>query len=137
MVGDLSHGMVGVGGFAIEHEQAQDERAANVAMTSVLAAADASTTSKSFKNGGNVRLITSESKNAAVILANDLPRLAGGKVYQIWMITGSSPASQGTFKTRGTMVMRGVSGADRVAITVEPSGGSKQPTSAPIATLAV
>lgn len=130
-------GTVGVGGFVVERGQAGDERAVTMAITSVLAAPDADTKSKSFKEGGNVRLITSASRDSAVIFANDMPGLEDGKVYQVWMIKGSSPTSQGTFKTRGTTIMKGLTDVDRVAITIEPSGGSKQPTSAPIATLAV
>ncbi|MBC7632356.1 anti-sigma factor [Aeromicrobium sp.] len=130
-------GTVGIGGFVTEHNQATEARAANESITSVLAAADADTTSKNFNGGGNIRLISSSSKDAAVIVANNLPALNHDKVYQVWMITGSSPKSQGVFTVAGSMVMKGVTNADRVAITVEPKGGSTRPTSPPIATLAV
>ena len=130
-------GAVGVGGYVIEHQQAGEVQAVNDQITSVLSAADASTTSKSFDGGGNVRMISSATKDSAVIVASDLPPLTDKKVYQVWMITGSSPASQGVFSVGGSMVMKGVTDADRVAITIEPRGGSTRPTSAPIATMAV
>ena len=53
------------------------------------------------------------------------------------MVKDDSPISQGVFASSGSMVMQDLDGADRVAITVEPEGGSKQPTTTPIATLAV
>lgn len=128
-------GAVGAGGYVAERDKANDANARNAAITSVLAAPDASTTAKTFSTGGNVRLIASPTKDSAVIVANDLAPLKGDKVYQVWMINGAGPKSQGTFKTSGTMIMTGAGGADSVAITVEPDGGSKQPTTAPIATI--
>jgi len=87
--------------------------------------------------GRHVRLIASETADSAYIVAKSLPGLPDGKVYQVWMVKDDSPTSQGVFVSSGSMVMKGLDGADRVAITVEPKGGSKQPSTPPIATLAV
>ena len=130
-------GTIGVGGYAIERDKAHEADVRSTTITSVLAAPDAATTSKTFSTGGNVRLVASPAKDSAVIVANDLARLKGNKVYQVWMINGAGPKSQGTFTRSGTMIMRGAGGADSVAITVEPEGGSKQPTSPPILTIAI
>jgi hypothetical protein len=35
------------------------------------------------------------------------------------------------------MIMKGITAADSVAVTVEPEGGSKRPTTAPIATIPI
>ncbi|KQV74221.1 hypothetical protein ASC61_03940 [Aeromicrobium sp. Root344] len=130
-------GTIGVGGYAIERDNAHEADARSTTITSVLAAPDAATTSKTFSTGGNVRLVASPAKDSAVIVANDLARLKGHKVYQVWMVNGAGPKSQGTFTRSGTMIMHGAGGADSVAITVEPEGGSKQPTTAPIVTIAI
>ena len=130
-------GTIGVGGYAIERDKAHEADVRSTTITSVLAAPDAATTSKTFSTGGNVRLVASPAKDSAVIVANDLARLKGNKVYQVWMINGAGPKSQGTFTRSGTMIMRGAGGADSVAITVEPEGGSKQPTSPPILKIAI
>jgi anti-sigma-K factor RskA len=82
-------------------------------------------------------LISSTDKDAAVILARGLPTLKGGKVYQVWVITGESPTSQGVFQTGGAMLMKGVTKVDSVAVTIEPEGGSKKPTTEPIAVIPV
>ena len=130
-------GAVGVGGFLNEREQASDLRADQAAITAVVSAADATTTDKTFDGGGHVRLVSSDEADAAYIVASDLPRLKGDRVYQVWVVKGDSPASEGVFATSGSMIMDDIEGADRIAITVEPKGGSKQPSSSPIATLAV
>jgi len=130
-------GAVGVGGYLVERDNAQDEHNRNVAVTSVLSAPDAETIATSFPSGGNVRMVMSAAKDTAVIFANDLPRPGKGKVYQVWMIDDAGPHNQGTFTTDGEMVMEGVTKAQRVAVTVEPEGGSKKPTTEPIAVIPV
>ncbi|NRQ50648.1 anti-sigma factor [Aeromicrobium stalagmiti] len=130
-------GAVGVGGYVVEHENASEARNDKVAISQVIGADDVATSAKSFTAGGTVRMYASPSADAAVIIAHDMPSPGKGKVYQVWMIDKSGPTSQGTFVDDGEMIMKGVAGADRVAVTVEPQGGSKQPTSAPVATIPV
>lgn len=130
-------GSVGVGGYVVERQNAAQEHEQNVAISSVLGADDVAAATKNFDTGGSVKLYSSEDEDSAVILAKGLPSAGEGKVYQVWMIDEAGPTSQGTFDRGGQMIMHGVAGADRVAVTVEPAGGSKQPTSAPIVTLAV
>jgi len=130
-------GAVGVGGFVVERDKANDEHDQKVAISSVIGADDVTSANHRIDSGGTVKLYASASQDSAVILAKDLPRPEAGKVYQVWMIDSDGPTSQGTFETGGEMIMNGVKGADRVAVTVEPKGGSEQPTSAPVATISV
>ncbi|AWB94128.1 anti-sigma factor [Aeromicrobium chenweiae] len=130
-------GAAGVGGYVVEHQNASQERQHNAQVQRVLASADAQTVEKVFDDGGNVRMVMSPSKDAAVIFANELPDPGDGKVYQVWLVGAKGPTSQGWFKRSDEMVMDGITRADRVAVTVEPAGGSKQPTSPPIATIPV
>ncbi|MEJ7635623.1 anti-sigma factor [Aeromicrobium sp.] len=130
-------GTVGVGGYAVEHQNAGAEQDRNAAITRVLSSADAETVAKSIPTGGNVRMVMSASKDSAVIFANDLPSPGDGKVYQVWMIDDSGPTDQGTFVEDGDMVMDGITKADRIAVTVEPEGGSERPTTPPVATIPV
>lgn len=130
-------GAVGVGGYFVERDRASDEHDRYVAITSVLSSKDAQTVAKTFPNGGNVRMVMSPSKDTAVIFANRLPDPGSGKVYQVWLVEGSGPVDQGTFRTSGDMIMQGITDAERVAVTVEPEGGSKQPTTDPIATIPI
>lgn len=72
----------------------------------------------------------------ALFVARDLPAAPGDNVYQLWFLGGERPISAGTFEVsegrvevRTDMSLEGVSGA---AVTIEPSGGSPQPTSEPV-----
>ncbi len=130
-------GAVGVGGYVVERDNAQEEHSQNVAISQVIGAEDVAAKTKTLDTGGNVKMYSSEAADSAVIIAKGLPSPGDGKVYQVWMIDRTGPTSQGTFHRDGQMIMRGVSGADRVAVTVEPAGGSKQPTTAPVATITV
>ncbi|VXA94326.1 anti-sigma factor domain-containing protein [Aeromicrobium sp. 9AM] len=119
-------------GYFVEHNRADEQHDQNVAIRAVLGAPDADTKALNLPNGGTVRLITSESRDSAVVVARELPALDEGKVYQVWLIKKSAAESQGTFSRSGEMVMKDLADVDQVAVTVEPSGGSKKPTTAPV-----
>ena len=68
-----------------------------------------------------------------VLLAQNLPPTPEGKVYETWLMQGGAPEPAGLFEpSDGTAAMPiegSLEGADAVAVTVEPSGGSPAPTS--------
>lgn len=131
-------GAVGAGGYVVEHRNADEANDRSVAISTVLGADDVTTASKAFESGGTVKLYSAPSADAAVIIAKNLPSPGKDKVYQVWTVDGKAkPTSQGTFVSNGEMVMKGVAKADHIAVTVEPKGGSKEPTAAPIAIIAV
>jgi hypothetical protein len=73
----------------------------------------------------------------AWVVGTGLPDPEGGKVYELWYRTGTSTrmAPAGTFSpSDGTVVAKVEVGSsfDTLAVSVEPPGGSEQPTSAPI-----
>jgi hypothetical protein len=73
----------------------------------------------------------------AWVIGTGLPEPSGGKVYELWYRTGTATQMQpaGTFAPKdGTVVaMVDVGSAfDTLAVSVEPPGGSEQPTSAPV-----
>ncbi len=72
----------------------------------------------------------------AVIAVAGLPEAPGSHVYQLWYMEDGKPVSVGTFETRDSVVVMEVAesfdGYEDAAITVEPSGGSRQPTSDPV-----
>ncbi len=112
-----------------------DPAANTSAVSSVLAAPDAATRSEAVAGGGNVRVVTSRARGAAVVAADHLPALASGKTYQIWTLASGGATSRGTFATSTIVAAHRLASADRVAVTVEPDGGSPRPTSLPIAVL--
>lgn len=75
-------------------------------------------------------------REGAVMAVAGLPEAPGSHVYQLWYMDDGKPVSVGTFETRDGVVVLEVAesfdGYEDAAITVEPSGGSRQPTSDPV-----
>lgn len=72
----------------------------------------------------------------AIVIANGMPVPPEGKTMQIWVIQEGTPQPAGTFNPReetvATTINDSLSAGDTVAITVEPAGGSDQPTGQPV-----
>jgi len=87
------------------------------------------------KQGVRAELVTLEG-DRAVLMAENMPPVPEGKTYQIWVIRGGTPQPSGLFEPKGdsiaAVVETPVEGADAVAVTVEPEGGSKEPTTDPM-----
>ena len=70
------------------------------------------------------------------VVMTDVPAAPSGKTYQAWYLVNGKPTSAGTMSaSNGSVVASGVAvmpGTDTVAVTIEPVGGSDQPTSDPI-----
>jgi hypothetical protein len=136
---------VAMGGWAVQSRndanqataQAQQAAQAAQALTQVLTAKDAKTASGSFIAGGNGTVVVSRSQGRALLVAADLPALPSGKVYEAWTFSSSpTPKPAGTFTARSAPAVvklpAAAVSASQVAVTVEPSGGSKQPTTKPV-----
>ncbi|BDP40851.1 anti-sigma E factor [Deinococcus aetherius] len=54
-----------------------------------------------------------------------------GRIYQMWQIQGGVPVSLGLFEGQG-FLLTGLATGATVAVSVEPPGGSPQPTTTPI-----
>jgi len=71
------------------------------------------------------------------VVMTDVPAAPSGMTYQAWFIADGKPSSAGTMapSSDGNVVAAGVTptpGTSVVAVTLEPEGGSDQPTSTPI-----
>jgi anti-sigma-K factor RskA len=84
-------------------------------------------------------VVVSRIRNTAAFLASGLPEPPEGKVYQLWFADGGSMRSAGLMDEAGdtgaAMLEGTLDGASGIGITVEPAGGSAQPTSDPLALL--
>lgn len=71
-----------------------------------------------------------------VLVAENMPSMPPDQTMQIWVIQNGKPKSAGTFRPddglAASPVTRPIQGAEAVAVTVEPVGGSDQPTSDPV-----
>jgi anti-sigma-K factor RskA len=99
----------------------------------VLAAPDVQTVSTSLLRGGTATVVFSRDKGAAVLVLNNVPPPSPGSVYQMWLIGTHGPTSAGTMDAKAvapsaTAVISGLGRSDALAFTVEPGGGSPQPT---------
>jgi anti-sigma-K factor RskA len=102
----------------------------------VLGAPDAVTAAASVEGGGQASVVASAELGEVVLLTQDLPRLAEDRTYQLWLI-GEAIVSGGvvdvpadgdvTYLTAGDLA-----GVTTIALSVEPQGGSEQPTTTPI-----
>jgi len=119
------------------HQTQQGSRA----VAAVLAAPDAHLERSSTTVGGTVTAVISARDREAVVTTADMPAQADAKIYQLWVIRGSAARSVGLLPGTSTGVTSPVLAADvqpgdRLGITVEPAGGTSQPTTTPIVLLA-
>ncbi|WP_392669164.1 anti-sigma factor domain-containing protein [Streptomyces sp. LN785] len=137
----------GFGGVAVwQHQVAQDARQQadraerqSEQLAQVLSAPDAKARSSVLTGGAKGTVVVSQSRNRAVFVASGMQPPPSGKVYQLWFDDDGSMRSAGLMNraaTDSTVLLDGpVDGASGMGITVEPAGGSAQPTSAPLALL--
>jgi anti-sigma-K factor RskA len=68
-----------------------------------------------------------------VVLNLDMPPPAAGRDYQLWQITDAGPRSLGIVEYQGSQAIQAdLGGASALAVSVEPAGGSAQPTTTPV-----
>lgn len=71
--------------------------------------------------------------NGQIFVAMNRPPSRSDRVYQLWFIEAAGIRSLGVFDGRSFESARAALGPGKVGITLEPPGGSDQPTSAPLA----
>jgi anti-sigma-K factor RskA len=136
--------VLGFGGWAWQARQAAQQDAQQATqqatqLTDLLSARDVKTVSgRGVASGMTGTVVLSPSRRQAVLVASHLPELPSGKVYEAWTIK-KTPVPAGTFTAAEAKRLVTLPGralrAQSVAITVEPQGGSKQPTSDAIFTV--
>jgi anti-sigma-K factor RskA len=125
-------------GLAVQ--QAQRAQRAEEQVTSLaeaLARPDTQVVRADVEGGGRaVAVITADE---TIFTAQDLPPLREDRAYQLWVVAEGSPSSAGVLAAHEGSVSAEVDqlpdGAV-LALTIEPAGGSTQPTTTPIVTLA-
>ncbi|MGZ9935142.1 anti-sigma factor [Streptomyces sp. NC-S4] len=114
-------------------QQARQVEQHLAAVSGVLAAPDARTAHGRADNGALTTVVASDRQNRAVFTATGLPAPAPGKTYQLWLGHDGTMRPAGFVHQDGTVLMDGdAAGADAVGLTLEPAGGSAQPTTAPV-----
>ena len=116
---------------------AQQQAAAEQELNAIKAADDAQQAVADVAGGGTATLVWSEDKASAALIVDGLKPLPDEKVYELWYIGESGPRAAGTFTVDESgqtwRVLEGrMQAGDLVGVTIEPKGGSKQPTTDPI-----
>jgi anti-sigma-K factor RskA len=117
--------------------QLQQAQTKNQTIASVLSASDARIQLSSSTVGGTVTAVVSQHDREAVITAAGMPTPSDAKVYQLWVISPAGARSVGllpgsTARATSPVLAGDVQPGDQLAITIEPAGGTKQPTTIPI-----
>lgn len=75
-------------------------------------------------------------EDRSVLTVSGMPRLPEDRTYEIWTIDDGNPEPAGLFRAGEgqtvATVNNSLGGADTVAVTVEPAGGSPEPTTDPM-----
>ncbi|MET8219044.1 anti-sigma factor [Streptomyces hirsutus] len=129
--------------FAVQANRTQDQLAAERdrarEIAHVLAAPDARASSGRDARGGTIGVIASASERSAVVTLGGYDNPPNGRVRQLWLMRpGAQPRSLGLFESDAPLVASDLDiSATSLAVTVEPGGGSPQPTTQPVVQLAL
>jgi hypothetical protein len=90
----------------------------------------------SWVEQGATAEVASMQENEIILVARNMPSVPEDRTCQIWVIKGDVPKPSGLFQPDGngtaTPITNSIRKADVIAVTVEPVGGSEQPTSDPV-----
>ncbi|MGH8838370.1 MAG: anti-sigma factor [Jiangellaceae bacterium] len=129
---------ISLGVLAWQSIQRADDLAAEAQrLAAVLAAPDARNAAADAEGGGQASVVASETRGEVVLITDDLPELSPDQTYQLWLIAPDEITSAGvvdvpdsgdvTYLTAGDL-----GGVTTIALSVEPLGGSEQPTTTPV-----
>ncbi|MGW2727517.1 anti-sigma factor [Streptomyces sp. NPDC001494] len=127
--------------FAVQANRTQDrldaEQARAREIAHVLAAPDARATASSDARGRGIGVIASASEGRVVVTLSGYGAPSGGRVHQLWVMRPHAlPRSLGLLAGDTPLVAKGLGPTSTsLAVTVEPGGGSAQPTGQPVAQL--
>ena len=124
-------------GAVVWQPWSDDSPARLTAAEQILDAPDAQRVFLDLGDTGQATVVRSKSHDRAVIQTEDMASAPQGKDYELWLMSPDGVfTSAGLMPDGGdqTLVLDGsAADAAAVGITVEPDGGSKEPTSEPIA----
>lgn len=115
-------------------ENLESELAAgDESLVRVLAADDVQTIDLAGEDGQTVRFHYSSELDRAVLVADGLPDPGSAETYELWLFHDGEPVPAGVFDpAQGGRVLQvvdgNVTGAEDIAVTLEPHGGNSEPT---------
>jgi anti-sigma-K factor RskA len=126
-----------LGGVTVSARNGQSAAQAQAqAIAAILTAPDARLVSAPTSAGGSIVVVASVRQGKMVFTSSGLRPLPSSRVYQLWFM-GRTTRSAGLVPaaTNGKIapvLASGLAAGDKIGVTVEPAGGSSEPTTAPI-----
>ncbi len=132
LVGAAAAAVIAVTGIGVAVNELREPAEQTQSVAGVFDAPDAHAETMTTANGGKLRVATSASYGQMAIATQGLPKLRD-RSYQMWAIRNGRPTSVGLVEdlSKGKVMPMPAAGTT-VAITIEPAGGSRQPTTQPI-----
>jgi anti-sigma-K factor RskA len=129
-------------GFAQAHtrDELNQVKAENQAISLLLSAPEAKLLTHVVAHGGVATVVLAADRHELAVVTTGLPALPSGQVYQLWLIGKPKIVSAGLLPAAKNgqtpaVLATGVVKGDTLGLTVEPAGGSAQPTTTPILAL--
>jgi len=112
------------------------------AIAAVLNASDVTMLTARVTTGGTATVLESRHERSLVFTASRLRALPAGRSYELWLMGPGRARPAGLLPHPragmiGPMVVSGVAAGERIGLTVEPSGGAAQPTSASLLSISL
>ena len=127
------------GGVVVWNEVSSDSTSQRSRTDRIRLASDVQFVSTRLPKGARVDVYRSVRENGAVLVTHDMPDAPSGRVYQLWLQNAAGKMISAGLMTSGgnrAVLLKGDAVRSTGAgITVEPAGGSPEPTSAPVALL--
>ncbi|MEV6261119.1 anti-sigma factor [Streptomyces sp. NPDC051784] len=105
-------------------------------VTKVLTAPDVRLQTQTLSDGATASVTFSRSEDSATLAVSGLPALPEGRTYAAWFMEDGTPVPAGLLtgnpERRVTLLKGTLDNASAVALSVEPAGGSPQPTTTPL-----
>lgn len=124
------------GQLSSTRDQLDRSRAIGEQMRALVAAPDFRVV-RASKDGSTGTVVMARSMDTAVVIADGMGPAPADHTYELWTVVDGDMRPAGLLGTThdgqlGPFTAHGLDGAAQLGITVEPAGGSEQPTSAPV-----
>jgi anti-sigma factor RsiW len=123
-------------GTVVWHETTSSDQGRLTVADRVLRASDAQRVNLTLGGQASASVVRSVSEGKAVLITRDMPPAPTDRVYELWLQTPTGVMVPAGLMHGGnaTLVLDGdATNAIAAGITIEPKGGSKSPTTDPIA----
>ncbi|WP_243065065.1 anti-sigma factor domain-containing protein [Humibacter sp. RRB41] len=105
------------------------------ALANITSAPDAQRATSTVRGGGTATLVWSESLDRSAMIVSGVKPAPAGRTYQLWYIRDGAATSAGLMSGEWQVLKGSLQKGDTIGLTVEPAGGSRQPTTEPVVTI--